>query len=141
MKQEHEAFIRGMIMHGDKRRAYLEAYPGVSPESARTAANRLLRDPEIFNHIMNITQRARDRAMEELDADACLQAKQQILTLRDKRALLTDMMSGSFQRKRYLKLKDKIELVYEDISASAVLKAMELDLMLGRLEKRESAQD
>ncbi len=139
MKQEHETFIKGMIMHGDKRRAYQEAYPGVSPQSARTAANRLLRSPEVFNRIKDITQRARQRAMEELDVEALGLARQAILSLRDKRAVLSDMVKGIYQRKRYIKLKDRVELVYEDITAHAVLRAIELDGVLWREEKRDAA--
>ena len=130
MKPEHELFVKGMIQHGDKRRAYQSAYPGVSPESARTAANRLLRDPEIFNRILDITRRARNRALEELDDEAFEMAQQQLLTIREKRAALTEMVNGNYKRKRYIKLKDKVEVVYEDISVYAVLRAIELDSKL-----------
>jgi protein-tyrosine phosphatase len=130
MKPEHELFIKGMVLHGDKRRAYREAYPEVSDESARTAANRLLRDPGVYNRIMEVSQRARQRALEELDDEAFEMAQQQLLTVREKRVALSEMVNGNYKRKRYIKLKDKVEVVYEDISVYAVLRAIELDSKL-----------
>jgi hypothetical protein len=47
LNPRHEKFIAGMVRHGDKIRAYKEAYPNVSDESAKTLAPRLLKNPEI----------------------------------------------------------------------------------------------
>lgn len=47
LNSRHEVFIREMIRHNDKVRAYKAAYPGANDESARVAACRLLSHPDI----------------------------------------------------------------------------------------------
>lgn len=47
LNPRHEVFIRQMILHNDKVRAYQTAYPDANDESARVAASRLLADPDI----------------------------------------------------------------------------------------------
>lgn len=130
MKQEHSRFVQGMILHGDKKRAYKEAYPDVTDESARVAANRLLREPEIWQCINEITKRAQQKALEELEAEATGQARRQLLSLQSKRAVLAAIVNGDVQRKRYIKLRDRVEVVFEDVSVYAMLRAIELDSRL-----------
>jgi hypothetical protein len=144
MKPEYLIFIQGMILHGNKVKAYKQAYPGVNDESARTAANRLLRQPDIWQRIHDITTRAQQKAMEELELEATGMVKQQLLTQQRKREVLAAMVNGEVKCKRYIKLRDRVELVFDDLNPFAILRAIELDSKLaGELKKEtnKSKQD
>jgi Terminase small subunit. len=138
MKPEYLIFIQGMILHGDKTKAYKQAYPGVNDESARTAANRLLRQPDIWQRIHDITTRAQQKAMEELELEATGMVKQQLLTQQRKREVLAAMVNGEVKCKRYIKLRDKVELVFDDLNPFAILRAIELDSKLAGELKKET---
>ena len=78
-KPQHEVFISGMPAHGDKLKAYKEAYPNISATAVRQVANRLLSYTHIRQHIeprlqhakliaiQRLQQTAGDRMAEELD--------------------------------------------------------------------------
>jgi hypothetical protein len=52
LNPRHEKFIAGMVRHNDKIRAYKEAYPNASDESAKTLAPRLMKKPGIKQRLL-----------------------------------------------------------------------------------------
>lgn len=71
LKPAHIAFINGMITHGNRIRAYMEAYPGSAASSAKANACRLMKNPLIRQHIdlyYEIEEEKQDR--EEIDRRA-----------------------------------------------------------------------
>jgi hypothetical protein len=54
LKPSHEIFIKELIAHGDKVRAYRAAYPGTTDESARVGATKLLKNEEIQQKLSNV---------------------------------------------------------------------------------------
>ena len=66
-KPQHEVFVRGMLAHGDRIRAYREAYPNIFPTAVRQAAVRLMNHPEIRQHLEPVFEQAKAAAMQQLE--------------------------------------------------------------------------
>jgi hypothetical protein len=129
-KPQHEVFIRGMLAHGDKIKAYCEAYPGVSPDSARKAANRLLTYTHIRQRIEPALQQARSNAMQQLELAAGERLAGELVDIYEQRTLLAEIIRGEIKLQRAIKIKGRIEMVEEDLDPFVVLKAIELDCKL-----------
>jgi phosphoribosylaminoimidazole-succinocarboxamide synthase len=66
MNLRHETFIREMIAHGNRRHAYLAAYPLSSPKAAYNNACRLLAIPYIYNRIYSVVVQTEQQAITQL---------------------------------------------------------------------------
>ena len=130
MKPQHHTFIRECILHGDKHRAYKTAYPNASGEALKIAARRLYRRPEIKQVIEEAMAKARQQAVANLEVETADFLEQELATLKLKRQVLLKMMAGAYKIKRHIRVKDRIEEVADDLSAFAVLRAIELDTKL-----------
>ncbi|MCD6062878.1 MAG: hypothetical protein K0R82_789 [Flavipsychrobacter sp.] len=129
-KPQHEVFIRGMLAHGDKIKAYTEAYPGVSPSSARKAANRLLTYAHIRQRIEPVLQQARSSAMQQLELVAGKRLADELVSIYEQRLLLAGIIRGEIRLQRAIRIKGRIEMAEEDLDPFVVLKAIELDCKL-----------
>lgn len=65
-REKHEIFIREMIAHGNRRLAYLAAYPSSSNGAATTSACRLLSIPYIAHSIQKGLLAAKQLALQSL---------------------------------------------------------------------------
>lgn len=123
MDARHEIFVQQMLMHGDRQRAYLAAYPLTEVIDLAGEAEAMENSPGIS---WELNQRRRRRE-ENL---AKRSAKKPLLTLERKREILAAMAEGEWQAKRHIKIKDLIVEVYDDINAYQAQRAMELDSKL-----------
>lgn len=88
MTKEQEHFIKEMLEHGDKTRAYIAAYHGINPKYACGSAYRLLKRPHIQD------------ALKDLDTHALKKAEQDtgfkfiLFTYAEKRDLLRRIALG-----------------------------------------------
>lgn len=93
LNPKHEVFIRQMILHNDKVRAYQTAYPDATDESARVAASRLLADP-------NIKERLR-YAYNEIELgvreDKAAFINQELKIINVKREMLLKIITGAIK--------------------------------------------
>ncbi len=136
VQQKHQVFINEMIAHGDKLRAYQAAYPNAQGAAARAAAARLIARPHIAQQIQQAQQEAKRKAIDQLQEHTAEVLEQELTTIAQKRAILARMMSGQWQTKRYINLRDRVEEVTEDISDYALLRAIELDTKLAQLQEQ-----
>lgn len=131
MKQSHLHFANAYLQHGDKFRAYKEAYPNIEEgDSLRVAANRLFRQSHIQQYINEVEAPLRAEAMAQLQQAAQQRIADEVCTLQQKRLVLAQMILGHWQVRRHVKLKDTIVEVVDDLAPHAVLRAIELDCKL-----------
>lgn len=69
MNLRHETFIQEMIAHGNRREAYLKAYPQSSPAAAYNNACRLLSIPYIRNKIQEAYTATENSVLQQLQQD------------------------------------------------------------------------
>ncbi len=134
MKQEHQVFITEYLATGDKYHAYKKAYPNAGGEALRSAACRLMREPEIRDRIQAANDKAMSKATEQIEKDNVKKIKAELEYIRKKRKILAEMIDGSYKVKRHIKLKDKVQEVEDDLNPYALLRAMELDTKLAKEE-------
>jgi len=91
LNPKHEVFIRQMILHNDKVRAYQMAYPDASDESARVAASRLLIQPEIKERL----QEAYKSIALGVREDKAAFINQELKIINVKREMLLKVISGA----------------------------------------------
>ncbi len=138
MKPAHQTFLIEMLSHGDKLRAYQAAYPSASGEAMRTAANRLLRHRVIAGRLAEVHHRAEARLQQHIQQAAEKEAAQMV-SLHEKRLILARMIRGQWKQVKHIKLKDTLHAVENDITPSALLRAIELDCKLATGKYKEPA--
>lgn len=139
MKPAHQTFLLEMLSHGDKLRAYQTAYPTASGEAMRTAANRLLRHPAIAEKLAEVQHRAEAQLQQHIQQAAEKEAAQMV-SLHEKRLILARMIRGQWKQVKHIKLKDTLHAVENDITPSALLRAIELDCKLAAGKYKEPTQ-
>jgi len=130
MNPKHLTFVKEMLRHGNAMRAYQKAYPGASPESCRTAAARLLTDPDIKQTIDKANASARAELKVELKELAKERQTAEVMDLHERRKVLAQMVRGELKHKRHVKLNNEVVEVEDDLSPFAILRAIELDAKL-----------
>jgi hypothetical protein len=68
----HQAFINAILQYKNQTRAYMDAYPGTSYESASSSATNLLRDPGIISVINTLLDKRAMQANEVIDRQGSL---------------------------------------------------------------------
>lgn len=101
LNPKHEIFIREMILHNDKVRAYKAAYPGTTDESARVAAVRLLSKANIKER-MRYAYNSIELGVRE---DKAAFINQELKIINTKRELLLKIISGTIKATVNEKLK------------------------------------
>lgn len=134
--QRHQTFVTQYISTGNAQTAYRAAYPNAKGEAARAAASRLLARPEIKAQISRAQQQARTSAVALLEEQTTTHLEQEYASIAQKRAVLAKMISGEWKRKRYINLRQRVELVEEQISDHALLRAIALDTKLALLQEQ-----
>lgn len=130
MKQQHETFVEAMAEHGDPVKAYLAAYPNVKESSARSAAYRLLQDPEIAKAVTFDAKHMHKKAKAAAIKKGTQRVTQQLADMQKRREVLAQMIFGTLKRRRFFKIDGEIVWVEDDIPSQSVLRAIELDCKL-----------
>lgn len=69
MNLRHETFIQEMIAHGNRKAAYLKAYPQSSPAAAYNNACRLLANTYVRNKIQDAYTATENTVLQQLQQD------------------------------------------------------------------------
>lgn len=139
LKPAHKTFITHYLRTQNKRQAYKEVYPNIAEgDSLRSAANRLYRQLQPF--IESLTAHATTLALDELMTEAKEVVKTNICTLQQRREVLGKMITGQMQVKRHIRLRDTIVEVYDDVSPSALIRAIDLDSRLAANKYKEKIE-
>lgn len=106
------------------------AYPKASNNSVYAAASRLMARPDVSAWIAETEQRMHDRVMRQVEQEQGDTLKEQLLTINQKRAVLTKIITGETKRVRHIKTKYSYEKVEDDLPIYAVLRAIDMDTRL-----------
>lgn len=130
MRTEHRLFAHHYIISGDKEKAYSIVYPNASGESLKVNARRLLRRKEIREFVdRELTANAQLVLAARL-AEQERRIAEEYATLHLTRRKLRAIIMGEHKVKRYFKYKNHIEVVEEECSPFAVLRAIDTDRKL-----------
>lgn len=130
---KHDIFIREMLLHGNRVRAYLAAYPGAGLSSAASRACTLLKQPAI-------TQKLEEEQNRILDRNGSVQAgilQEKLESVAGMRQLLVAIISGEFTTQKTYKMKDTIETIELKASISEALSALNINLRMMKTFKEE----
>ena len=94
MNLRHETFIQEMIAHGNRREAYLKAYPQSSPAAAYNNACRLLANPYVRNKIQDAYSVTENTVLQQLQQDYGVE----LADVYDKRVLLARIIKTALQQ-------------------------------------------
>ena len=132
MIPKHHEFLTHYLACGNQFEAYKKAYPNAEGRSLKTSANRLLRSPGIQAKLQEAQQQVMAGVVTTLQQTTTVQ----LATIQQKRALLARIISGDYKVRRYIRLGTELQMVEEDVSPFALLRAIDLDT---RLEQQEQA--
>lgn len=93
MNLRHETFISEMIAHGNRRQAYLSAYPTSSPDAAYNNACRLLTNPQIRNRISNVVLATEQETIAQLQQERAVSLAETY----EKRVLLARIIKAALE--------------------------------------------
>jgi Phage terminase, small subunit len=128
MNPRQQKFVVEMLQHGNKVQAYRTAYSNQTscPRTIESAADRLLRKPEVLAAITATMELARKQVEQDIQS----QLHHQLLDRNRKRELLTQIAEGeSLTRVRGTK-KDPDRVVYVQPSVAQRLRAIDMDSRL-----------
>lgn len=94
MNLRHETFIQEMIAQGNRREAYLKAYPQSSPAAAYNNACRLLSIPYIRNKIQEAYTATENTVLQQLQQDYGAE----LTDVYEKRVLLARIIKTTLQQ-------------------------------------------
>ncbi|MFN4248861.1 MAG: terminase small subunit [Flavipsychrobacter sp.] len=94
MNLRHETFIQEMIAHGNRREAYLKAYPQSSPAAAYNNACRLLSISYIRNKIQEAYTATENSVLQQLQQDYAAE----LTDVYEKRVLLAHIIKTALQQ-------------------------------------------
>lgn len=94
MNLRHEIFIQEMIAHGNRRAAYLKAYPQSSPAAAYNNACRLLSISYIRNKIQEAYTATENSVLQQLQQDYGAE----LTDVYEKRVLLAHIIKTALQQ-------------------------------------------
>lgn len=138
MNLRHETFIKEMIAHGNRKEAYLKAYPQSSPTAAYNNACRLLAVPYIRNKIRVALTTTENLVLEQLQQDYGIA----LADVYEKRLLLAYIIKSALQQNdtngcdtatncnRKATIRNHSETLRQQPTVSQVLRAIVLDTKL-----------
>ncbi len=129
MNFKQQRFITEFLRYGDKIIAYKTAYdnPSSDPEVIISAANRLLRQPEIREAI----EAAQNRIRYQVEAELKEELKQELLTIQRKREILAQIATGEALIEQHSKGKNcNMCTILQRPNFNQILKAIDLDSKL-----------
>lgn len=130
MNSRHLQFCLNYLQTNDPGVAYKMAYPKANNNSVYAAASRLMARPDVSAWIAETEQRMHDRVMRQVEQEQGDTLKEQLLTINQKRAVLTKIITGETKRVRHIKTKYSYEKVEDDLPIYAVLRAIDMDTRL-----------
>lgn len=122
----HQVFIREMITHGNRQKAYQTAYPTSSPKAAYANACRLLASPDIYAEI----KEGRAAINAEILEGRKEQLKQEFFSLQQRRLSLARIIRGEKLFPKVFRVKGKTVVYYTEASPAQVLTAIDMDTKL-----------
>ena len=130
MTKKHLQFCIYYMQTGDPQVAYKMTYPHAAVKSLKASVSRLMARPDVAEWVNGTEERVHNRMMRQFHSEHYDQFKEKLLTINEKRTVLTKIIKGETKRVRYVKVKYGVQKVEEDLSADTVLRAIDLDTRL-----------
>lgn len=130
MTKKHLQFCIYYMQTGDQQVAYKMTYPRAAVKSLKASASRLMARPDVAEWVNGTEERVHNRMMRQFHSEHYDEFKEKLLTINEKRTVLTKIIKGETKRVRYVKVKYGVQKVEEDLSADTVLRAIDLDTRL-----------
>jgi len=130
MTKKHLQFCIYYMQTGDPQVAYKMTYPRAAVKSLAAASSRLMARPDVAEWVHGTEERVHNRMMRQFHSEHYDQFKEKLLTINEKRTVLTKIIKGETKRVRYIKGKYGMDRVEEDLPVYAVLRAVDLDTRL-----------
>ncbi|HEY9177713.1 MAG TPA: hypothetical protein VIN07_08490, partial [Flavipsychrobacter sp.] len=99
-------------------------------KSLKASVSRLMARPDVAEWVTGTEERVHNRMMRKFHNEHYDQFKEKLLTINEKRTVLTKIIKGETKRVRYVKVKYGVQKVEEDLPADTVLRAIDLDTRL-----------
>lgn len=130
IRPKHLQFCLYYLQTNEPAVAYSMAYPKASTKSLYAAASRLLARPDVTAWINETRYRMQERLLQEIEEKEVTQKKEALLSINQKRAVLTRIINGETRRTRHIKTKYGCTKVQDDLPIYAVLRAIDMDTRL-----------
>jgi hypothetical protein len=129
----HETFIREMILHGDRLKAYKAAYPNCSEKTAIVNACRLMARPGIAGRIRQAVCTAQRKAEAELEEYLA----GEVMSMAHQRHLLYQIATGKLTTTKTVVRYNKVINCQHRPGHTEMLAAIRLDWKLSQGWKRD----
>ena len=130
IKPKHLQFCMAYLQTSDPGVAYKMTYPKAGMKSLYAAASRLMARPEVSAWIEDTREMMQQRILREIQADQVQAKKEQLLSINEKRNVLTRIITGEAKRSRHIKTKYGVTKVEDDQPVYAILRAIDMDTRL-----------
>lgn len=130
IRPKHLEFCMNYLQTNDPGVAYKMTYPKTGIKSLYAAASRLMARPDVSAWIAETRHHMQERLLREIEDTQVQAKKQQVLSITEKRAVLTALILGEAKRTRHIPTKYGITKVEEDQPIYAILRAIDLDTRL-----------
>ena len=130
IRPKHLQFCLYYLQTNEPAVAYSMTYPKASTKSLYAAASRLLARPDVTAWINETRYRMQERLLQEIEEKEVTQKKEELLSINQKRAVLTRIINGETRRTRHIKTKYGCTKVQDDLPIYAVLRAIDMDTRL-----------
>ena len=130
MTKKHLQFCIYYMQTGDPQVAYKMTYPRAAVKSLKASVSRLMARPDVAEWVNGTEERVHNRMMRKFHNEHYDSFKEKLLTINEKRTVLTKIITGETKRIRFVKAKYGVQKVEEDLPVYAVLRAIDLDTRL-----------
>ncbi|MBZ0097946.1 MAG: hypothetical protein K8F30_02625 [Taibaiella sp.] len=130
MTKKHLQFCIYYMQVGDPLVAYKMTYPRAAVKSLPASVSRLMARPEVAEWVNGTEERVHNRMMRKFHNEHYDKFKDQLLTINQKRTVLTKIITGETKRVRYVQAKYGLQKIEEPLPVYAVLRAVDLDTRL-----------
>ncbi|MCB0695903.1 MAG: hypothetical protein KDC07_00980 [Chitinophagaceae bacterium] len=130
MTTKHLQFCLNYLQTHDPGVAYKMTYPKASTNSLYAAASRLMARPDVSAWIEETERSMHQRVLRQIEEEQGEVLKKDLLTINQKRAVLSKIITGETKRRRNIKTKYGYTVVEDDLPVYAVLRAIDMDTRL-----------
>lgn len=134
---KHEIFIKEMILHGDRLKAYRAAYPDAQKNSAINSSCELMQNTEIIQRIKegqdSLLQKSADIKLEVLKQTGELQVKilkEQLASLVGMRDLIAEIIGGDIKSEKSYKMETTIEKIELRANIREIIQSLNLNFKI-----------
>lgn len=121
-----QIFIRELLLHGNRSRAYLKAYPGAKPSAVRKLAWKLMQKPYIRQALQALDAAMLEKAM-GMQSEMMQEKLNLVSGMKD---LLGSIVNGKIKTRKVYKTGARMKSVEVPASIAEMLSAVNINLKI-----------